>query len=61
MTERTADFDLAAYVPFDPGHTTMAVELLYLDSHRVGNLSRREFTAPKKTPPNGFARCRIHV
>jgi hypothetical protein len=28
VTERTADFDLTAYVPFDPGHTTTAVELL---------------------------------
>jgi hypothetical protein len=28
VTERTADFDLTAYVPFDPGHTTTTVELL---------------------------------
>jgi hypothetical protein len=28
MTERTADFDLTAYVPFDPAPPHTAVELL---------------------------------
>jgi hypothetical protein len=28
VTERTADFDPAAYVPFNPAHTPQAVELL---------------------------------
>jgi hypothetical protein len=28
VTERTADFDLTAYAPFDPSRNTIAVELL---------------------------------